>query len=320
MPGPGRRREGAGARPAGADHHPDGGNLVLGLQDRELVLLRLRVAAVLPAERGERFHQRRRRRDRIPGADRRAGVDAAEPGGGVAVDQDGVLRLVHRLEPDRQRTGEVLARVVVAEVDRLPVRVHERRLARVLLGQQRPDDLGVHAEQRRERAGIRDVLHQDALARALELGVAHLGERNPEVGHVRPRQPLVERPRRVVEQPAAGPDLLDVLLVGRGVERDHQVEVRRPRRVAVLVDPDLVPGRQALDVRREHVLPGHRDAHAEDGLHDQAVGRRRPGAVGGGDLESEFVGSRHKVWLAQLSSQLLSCQLSDDHSDHNRAD
>ena len=123
----------------------------------------------------------------------------------------------------------------------------------------------------------------------LKAGVAHLGQRHAEVGDVRPLQLVVERPRRVVEQPAAGADFGDVLLVGRGVERHHQVEVRRARGVAVLADPDLVPGRQALDVRREDVLAGDRHAHAEDGLHDQAVGRRRPGAVGRGDLEREVV-------------------------------
>ena len=303
MPGPGGRRKGAGAGPARADDHPDRGNLVLGLQDRELVLLRLRIAAVLPAEGRERFHQGRRRRDRIPRADRRAGVDAAEPRGGVAVDEDRVLRLVHRLEPDRQRTGEVLARVVVAEVDGLPVRVHERRLARVFLGQERADDLGVHVEERGERAGIGDVLHQDALARSLELRVAQLGERNPEVGHIRPRQPLVERPGRVVEQPAPGPDLLDILLIGRGVERHHQVEVSASAPCSRACRPgsrttSAAPGCSTGNT----FFPVTGNAHAEDGLHDQAVGRRRPGAVGGGNLEGEFVGSGHKVSVYRSSA------------------
>ncbi len=53
---------------------------------------------------------------------------------------------------------------------------------------------------------------------------------------------------RDVREVAAGPHLGDVLRIGRRVEREHQVEMRRPRGVAVLVDADLVPGRQALDV------------------------------------------------------------------------
>ena len=78
-----------------------------------------------------------------------------------------------------------------------------------------------------------------------------------------------------------------VLRVGGGVQRHHQVEVRRAGGVAVLADADLVPGRQSLDVRREDVLAGDRDAHAEDGLHEQAVGAGRAGAVDRGDLEAK---------------------------------
>ena len=108
-------------------------------------------------------------------------------------------------------------------------------------------------------------------------------------------EPLIERPRRVVQQPAAGPELRDVLLIRRGIHRDHQIELRRARGVAVPVDADLVPGRQPLNVRRKDVLPGDRDAHPEDRLHDQAVGRGRPGAVGRRDLERELVGTVHVI-------------------------
>ena len=41
MPGPDGGRERARAGPAGADHHADRGQFVLGLQDREAVLLGL---------------------------------------------------------------------------------------------------------------------------------------------------------------------------------------------------------------------------------------------------------------------------------------
>ena len=93
-PGTRRRRERARAGPRRADHHADGRQLVFRLEDREPVLLGLRLDAVFLAEAFERFHQRGRRRDRIPRADGRARIQAAERGGGVAVDQDRVLRLV----------------------------------------------------------------------------------------------------------------------------------------------------------------------------------------------------------------------------------
>ena len=196
----GRWRERARARPRRANHHADRGQLVLGLQDGKPVLFRLRLDAVFLAEALERLHQRCRGRNRIPRTHRCTGVEAPERCGGVPVDEDRVGGLVHRLEMNRQRAGEMLLREVVTKIDRLPVRIHQRRLARKLLREQRPDDLGIHVEQRRERAGIRDVLHQDPLAHAFEGGVAHLCERNAERGHVRTNQPLVERPGRVVRR------------------------------------------------------------------------------------------------------------------------
>ena len=67
----------------------------------------------------------------------------------------------------------------------------------------------------------------------------------------------------------------------------------RARDVAVLGDADLVPGGQALDVRREVVLAHDRDAHAEDGLHEQGVGAGRAGAVDVRELDREVV---YSVW------------------------
>ena len=125
-------------------------------------------------------------------------------------------------------------------------------------------------------------------------------KRDPDVRDVRPREARVERPRRVVEQPSSGADLRDVLLIRRRIERDHQVEGRRPRGVAVTAHPDLVPGRQPLNVGRKDVLARHRHAHSEDRLHEEPVGRGGARAVRGRNLEREVVGSIH----GQISYQL----------------
>ena len=98
-----------------------------------------------------------------------------------------------------------------------------------------------------------------------------------------------QRPARVVQDPAARGDLLDVALVGRRVHRDDQVEAGGARGVAPRVGADLVPGRQSLDVRREEVLPRHGDPHPEDRAAQQAVGAGRPGPVDRADLEGEVV-------------------------------
>ena len=152
--------------------------------------------AVLLAEALERLHQRRRRRDRIPGADGRAGVEAAERrrrccrrsgsspssrpsarGGSAAGSRSAPWRSRSRGRPPSGSSPSAPASAPNFSLSS----------ARMIVG--------VHVEQRRQRAGVGDVLHQDALAHALERRVAHLGQRNAEVGDVGPLQPLVERPR-----------------------------------------------------------------------------------------------------------------------------
>ena len=93
--GTGGRGERARAVPVGADHHADGGQFVLGLDHHEILAPGGRIDAQAFAEALERVHQRGGRRDRIPGADRGAGVYAAQSRGGVAVDDDLPLGGVH---------------------------------------------------------------------------------------------------------------------------------------------------------------------------------------------------------------------------------
>ena len=99
----------------------------------------------------------------------------------------------------------------------------------------------------------------------------------------------IERPGGIVEQVAALAHFADVARVGLRVHRDHQVVIERARGVAVLIDADLVPGGQALNVRREKILAGNRNAHAEDRLHEQSVGAGRSGSVYVGQFDGEVV-------------------------------
>ncbi len=239
-------------------------------------------------------------------APRGAAEHAAQAGGGVAVDQDLVAGGVHLLEADRQRAGEVVLGVVVAKRNRGVVRGQQRRFLRELLLREGAHHLGIDADEGGQGARIRDVLHQDALAHTLEGRVAQVRQRHAQVGDVGPVQLVVERPARVEHQPAAAAHLGHVLRVGGGVQRHHQVEVRGAGGVAVFADPDLVPRGQALDIRREDVLARDRNAHPEDGLHDEAVGAGRAGAVGRGDLEGEVVDAIHHSgvpWLLSPSAR-----------------
>ena len=165
-------------------------------------------------------------------------------------------------------------------------------LLRELLAQHLADDVHVDLEQRGERADVRDVAQQRAIAIALERLDAHLAERNAEDRDAFANQRVVERPGGIVEQVAAGSHRRDVLGVRLRIQRDDEVDVLGPRRVAVLAHPDLVPGGQSLNVRRKDVLARDGNAHAEDRLHEQTVRARRAGAVHRAHLEGEIIDAR----------------------------
>ena len=106
----------------------------------------------------------------------------------------------------------------------------------------------------------------------------------------------------VVDADPAGGQARDVVVDGRGVERDQQLG-RPAGDVALVADPDVVPGGQPLDVRREDVLAVNGDAELEEGAQQGEVGRLTAGAVGGGHCDREVVddgaGSRHRAWPTQ---------------------
>ena len=162
--GAGRGRERARAVPAAADGDADGGKLVLRLHDAvepPAVLGRAQAPGVLLVGLGER----RRRRDRIPGAHGGAGVDGAEPRRVVAGHQDLALGALGMAHVDRQRAIEMLGRVVAPQRHRLHVGGDELLLALELVGDRAFQNLEVDVEQRRQRADIDHVLEQLALAR-----------------------------------------------------------------------------------------------------------------------------------------------------------
>ena len=103
------------------------------------------------------------------------------------------------------------------------------------------------------------------------------------------------RLRRIVEEIAAGLDLGDVLVPGLRVHRHHHVDAAAPPEMAALADPHLVPGRQALDVRREDVARARRDAHAQDRLGEQRVGAGRARAVDVGEFDDEVVDAVYRL-------------------------
>ena len=147
----------------------------------------------------------------------------------------------------------------------------------------------VDAEKLRQRADIDDVLEQLTLARILVAGVGQLGQRHADDIDVVPELRRRHRSRGIVEQVAARLDRGDVLVPGLRVHGDHEVDAAAPPEMAVAGHAHLVPGRQALDVRREDVARGDRHAHADDRAREQPVGARRSRPVHVGELHDEVV-------------------------------
>ncbi len=100
-------------------------------------------------------------------------------------------------------------------------------------------------------------------------------------------------PGRIVNQPPPGFDLGKITRIGLRVHRHHDIDAVGPGLVARPGDTDFVPGRQPLDIGREVVLADDRDAHAEDRLHQQAVGTGRTRAVDCCYLDDDVVYSSH---------------------------
>ena len=124
--------------------------------------------------------QRRRGRDRIPGAHGSAAIDGAKRSGAIALDENAVADLVGLLDAQPDRAFEILQCPVTAEMQGVDVGRQQLFLALVLLADQLLDELGVHIEQRTQRAEIDDVLEELALARVGISRVGYSGQRHPD--------------------------------------------------------------------------------------------------------------------------------------------
>ena len=238
---------------------------------------------------GERLGQRRRRRDRIPGAHRGAAIDRAQGRGGIAFDEDAVADRVGALQAQADRVLDIHHHPVAAEMQRVLVGVEQLLLALELLGDELLHFADIHVEQRRQRADIDDVLEQLALARVAVFAIADGGERHADDGDVVAEFRLRHRLGRIVEQIAARLDAGHVVVPGLRVHRHHEVGAAAGAEMAGLGNPHLVPGRQALDVGGENVARRHRNAHAQHRAGEQLVGARRAGTVDVGKPDDEVV-------------------------------
>ena len=190
--------------------------------------------------------------------------------------------------------AKFLFRVVVAETDGILILFDQVFLLRKGFFEQDADDVEIDIQQCCDDADIGDILHQDSFAGTFEVLVAQTRQGHAEHRDVVPGQQAAARPGRVVHQPAATRDFCKVLRIGLRVHRHHDVDAIGPRLETLARDPDLVPGRQALDVRREVILADDRDSHPKDGFQQQPVGTGRAGTVDRSDFDYDIVDSGHE--------------------------
>ena len=266
-----------------------------------LCLLGFGIDAHLGAMAGKRIRQRRRRRDRIPGADCGAAIDRAERRRRIALDEDAVADLAALLQAQADRAREVESGVVASDMQRLDVGRDQLFLALILLADQLLDHLDVHVDECSQNADINDVLEQLALARIGVFAVADRGQRHADDRDVLAEFGGRQRLGRIVEQVAARLDAGNITVESLRIHRHHQVGAAACAEMARLGDAHLVPGRQALNVGREDVARRHRHAHAQNGAGEHLVRARRSGAVDVGEADDEVVyaadrrGGRHEV-------------------------
>ncbi len=181
------------------------------------------------------------------------------------------------------------SRVLVAQPQRAIVGLDQLVLALEPFGDELLEHGDVDVEQGGERAHIDHVAVELALPRLGILGCADFGQRHADDGDVAAVHLQGQRPGRIVEEIAAGRERGHVLGEGLRVHRHEQVGAAAGAEPAPLAHPDLVPGRQALDVGREDVARRDRHAHAQDRPREQEVGARGAGAVDVGEPDYEIV-------------------------------
>ena len=259
--GAGRGRHRPRTRPPRADHHPDGGDLVLRLHDRVGRLSGFRILAVLLEIADERFWKRRRGSNRIPRDDGHARHHAAKRRRGIPLDQDHPGRLVYRLGPIRIALDQVLLGVGRTGLERGHVQL-DRFLLLAHLSLERVLHLRqVDVQELRQHAVVNHVLHEPAQLRVL----ADLGHDAVE-GHRVEHEVVAERAELqglVVEHGAAGSKREDVLPRGLRVHRNQEIDFFLAGDIPILIGTDGVPGGKTCDVRREHVLARHGHTHLE---------------------------------------------------------
>ena len=264
------RGHGAGAGPACADHHADGCQFVLGLDDGIGVLAGLRVLAQAA---GVALIASARLEEGVMGyqATKVKPAKTAPRAAAVLPSMRTVpsLKPVMRLHPVRLVVDQVFLGPVVGRHDHAPVQLDGLGLAAEVPGQRGLDLVHLDFEQIGHDAHIDHV--GDVLLQVVgQVGCLHqLLHRHGVVLHILPV--VGDGQRIIVENDAALDHALHVLGHGGAVHADHDLDPLAPGMEAFLAQADVEPGGQALDIAGEEVFAGDGDAHLVQRADQHAV-------------------------------------------------
>ncbi len=276
-------------------HHADRGEFVLCLHDSVILLAGPGVDAQAPAIPVEGIDHGGRGGDRVPGRNRRTAVYRTECRGGIAIHQyvvglENVLgNIATTLHTQSDRAAEMLDSILMTEFQRVDIWRDQLFLALELIGNQVLENAEIDIEQGRQRTDIDHVLEQQTLARIAVFTQADLGERNADVIEIVTDEAHVERLGRIVDKIATRLDFAHIALHALGIDAQHQIDAPPPSEVALVADPHLEPGRQALDIRGKDIARADRDAHAKYRLCEHVVRTCRASAIDIGKLDYEIV-------------------------------
>ncbi len=103
---------------------------------------------------------------------------------------------------------------------------------------------------------------------------------------------FAEFQRLVVNHGGAAIQFHDVFARGLRIHGHQEIDFLAAADVAVLAGANGKPGGQPGDIRREHVLARNRNAHLENGAHQDGVGSLAARSVHCSDLDAEIVDDR----------------------------
>ena len=190
--GPGGGGKGAGSVPVRADHHADGSQFVLCLDNGHPHAARL-VLSEAAGIAGKGLDDRGGGRDRIPADHGGAGIERAQGRGAVAVHHDGSVRPSAAAHPQKAGLGVVFARIGVAQGQRFEIGFGQGRFFGKLAVNPLLEHGQIHVEQGRHGTHVDDVLQERPLFVAGKGLVDQEGEGNADSADVLAGEVLGQR-------------------------------------------------------------------------------------------------------------------------------